>query len=807
MPSSMAQQEQSGGGGGGGGGGGPGSGGGGGGGGVRRRSLESPMKESQARTKVVLRHLPPSISEAVLLEHIDSKFAGCYTWFSFRPGKASVKRQVPARAYINFKKPEDVYDFSEHLDGHVFVNEKGTQYKVAVEYAPYQRTPKPRSKKDIREGSITKDPDYLEFLEMLGKPLEYLPSAEVQLERREAEKAAALGAGGGKETVITPLMEFVRQRRAAKSAPQRLSTKMVPRSGGVSVATSNSASHKRALERSRPGSQMDFKEVQARDHTGGQRREEHRKEREVVIERRRKELTEAKERKLLHGEAASTGVSGMKGNATTCQLAESSKENAHVAVLCKDSLAPGTDGESAATEGLAVEVEPLSSHSPAATVKFANEAVVGDGAKDPKREVLKRKQLSVMREKLHKDSEWGPTSPGQVSVSGSYNQRHRPPVSPRVTSASTQPQLATSGEGSAGAAPSKPSQRREVSGRNSSRGGSPRDQQSPHVTLLQDSCSQQQGSPQPVDRVGKRPPRPQNVRISGKEQSPSLASSGESDQAASLSSNSTPAEEKSDSFPASDRQDSRRVRNKDRPDRPVWTPRRRSDTAQNTDASSSVSSAAPVSSEEKSETSKLEKSEKGLHRQVGKALSISGQNSAVESKGADGAAGQHADGGGRSPLGSGPQVGKVRHVESGSTRSPRSARSALSGSNATANQEHSGVTNQGAEHRSDSSVSVDPKAPQISLYNTRENGESHTSSVGDKEKRKQDAPQWNESTGGSHRSGERRRERSGQHISRDGDGTVVTTELSKPVKRGGSLALGGNEKQVWVAVQKSGSGT
>lgn len=55
---------------------------------------------------------------------------------------------------------------------------------------------------------------------MLGKPLEFLPSAEVQLERREAEKAAVLGGGGGKETVVTPLMEFVRQRRAAKSAPQ-----------------------------------------------------------------------------------------------------------------------------------------------------------------------------------------------------------------------------------------------------------------------------------------------------------------------------------------------------------------------------------------------------------------------------------------------------------------------------------------------------------------------------------------------------------------------------------------------------------
>lgn len=32
------------------------------------------------------------------------------------------------------------------------------------------------------------DPEYLEFLEFLAKPVENLPSAEIQLERREAER-------------------------------------------------------------------------------------------------------------------------------------------------------------------------------------------------------------------------------------------------------------------------------------------------------------------------------------------------------------------------------------------------------------------------------------------------------------------------------------------------------------------------------------------------------------------------------------------------------------------------------------------
>jgi len=33
------------------------------------------------------------------------------------------------------------------------------------------------------------DPDYLEFLKLIAKPHEHLPSAEIQLERKEAEQA------------------------------------------------------------------------------------------------------------------------------------------------------------------------------------------------------------------------------------------------------------------------------------------------------------------------------------------------------------------------------------------------------------------------------------------------------------------------------------------------------------------------------------------------------------------------------------------------------------------------------------------
>ncbi|KAL3017879.1 hypothetical protein AAZX31_06G303100 [Glycine max] len=211
--------------------------------------MEKKMKvrSEREKTKVVIRHLPPSLSQSDLSQHIDSHFASRYNWFSFRPGNNSHTRQRHSRAYIDFKCPDDVFEFAEFFDGHVFVNERGAQHKVIVEYAPSQRVPKPSAKKDGREGTIYKDPDYLEFLKLIAKPQEHLPSAEVQLERKEAEQA-----GANKETrIVTPLMEFVRQRRAVDSGMQASSAvaKVSRRSRAALPGKPGSGNTKRGSEK------------------------------------------------------------------------------------------------------------------------------------------------------------------------------------------------------------------------------------------------------------------------------------------------------------------------------------------------------------------------------------------------------------------------------------------------------------------------------------------------------------------------------------------------------------------------------
>lgn len=44
------------------------------------------VRSERGKTKVVIRHLPPSLTESDLIQHIHNRFASRYRWFVFRPG-------------------------------------------------------------------------------------------------------------------------------------------------------------------------------------------------------------------------------------------------------------------------------------------------------------------------------------------------------------------------------------------------------------------------------------------------------------------------------------------------------------------------------------------------------------------------------------------------------------------------------------------------------------------------------------------------------------------------------------------------
>ncbi|KAI3679414.1 hypothetical protein L2E82_51323 [Cichorium intybus] len=92
--------------------------------------------------------------------------------------------------------------------------------------------------------NVSQNSEYLEFLELLLKPVENLPSAEIQLERKEAEQA-----GGGQRG---SLPNGKLRRRA---------------NGASSSSSSNPAPIKRGCERRRTSTTMVFEYV-LRDNTG-----------------------------------------------------------------------------------------------------------------------------------------------------------------------------------------------------------------------------------------------------------------------------------------------------------------------------------------------------------------------------------------------------------------------------------------------------------------------------------------------------------------------------------------------------------
>eukprot|EP00798_Chlamydomonas_sp_ICE-L_P014686 gene14686-20723_t len=175
-------------------------------------TAKQPAKE---RLKVIVRKLPPGLSEEGFRSAVDKLIADKFTWLSYYQGKFSTKRVQFSRAYIDFISSDAIFEFKSAFDGHVFVGSKGNQYQCAVEYAPFQKVPDTKTKKDTKDGTIEKDADYQEFIRLLESD-EALPSASAQLE--EKEKAAGSYAGGGigpTSVIVTPLMKFLQERHAA----------------------------------------------------------------------------------------------------------------------------------------------------------------------------------------------------------------------------------------------------------------------------------------------------------------------------------------------------------------------------------------------------------------------------------------------------------------------------------------------------------------------------------------------------------------------------------------------------------------
>ncbi|XP_047544488.1 regulator of nonsense transcripts 3B [Vanessa atalanta] len=171
------------------------------------KNKDKKAKPHRPLTKIILRRLPPTMTEEAFLEQVSP--IPEHDHFYFAKPDPSLGNNVYSRAYINFVNIDDIYLFRDKFDGYVFLDERGVEYVGIVEYAPFQRIPKKKKKKDPKCGTIESDPIYQEFLENLDKDQETENQPKL-------EYSYPVNDNTDKKVQSTPLLEYLAARKLDK---------------------------------------------------------------------------------------------------------------------------------------------------------------------------------------------------------------------------------------------------------------------------------------------------------------------------------------------------------------------------------------------------------------------------------------------------------------------------------------------------------------------------------------------------------------------------------------------------------------
>ncbi|KAL8895185.1 MAG: hypothetical protein Q9207_008271 [Kuettlingeria erythrocarpa] len=170
---------------------------------------------SGPRLKLVIRRLPPGLTEAEFQTALGSEWKvgnGKVDWAIFKAGKVSkdpAKPSKPSRAYLNLTKQEYISALSESARNTTFNDSKNTSKDSAlrgppsVEFAPYRKIPRTRTRKDARQGTIDQDSEFIEFLESLTNPVSKAASVDQSSKSKE-------------KITTTPLIQYLKEKKANK---------------------------------------------------------------------------------------------------------------------------------------------------------------------------------------------------------------------------------------------------------------------------------------------------------------------------------------------------------------------------------------------------------------------------------------------------------------------------------------------------------------------------------------------------------------------------------------------------------------
>lgn len=175
-----------------------------------------PTKNNAPRLKLVIRRLAPGLTQSELETGLGEDWklgAGKVDWLVYKPGKISKdlsKPSRPSRAYLHLTSQAHLQPLSDKVRATPFQDTKNT-FKDAcligppsLEFAPFPKVPLGKKRNDQRQGTIDQDTDFQAFLQSLTDPI-------TKPAPHESESEAL-----PKEVTTTPLIEAIRERKAAK---------------------------------------------------------------------------------------------------------------------------------------------------------------------------------------------------------------------------------------------------------------------------------------------------------------------------------------------------------------------------------------------------------------------------------------------------------------------------------------------------------------------------------------------------------------------------------------------------------------
>lgn len=203
------------------------------------------------RLKLVVRRLPPGLTQTEFENALGEEWkvgAGKVDWFQYKDGKVSkeyvnqflmifsisylilltrydlsspAKPSRPSRAYLRVASEQYIAPLAEKVGRTSFLDARNTTSDPvllgppSLEFAPFARVPGSRVRKDARQGTIDQDPEFIDFLESLTNPITKPTPVD----------AAPDGEKKTEAVTTTPLVQYIKEKKASKAKEGGSSTK------------------------------------------------------------------------------------------------------------------------------------------------------------------------------------------------------------------------------------------------------------------------------------------------------------------------------------------------------------------------------------------------------------------------------------------------------------------------------------------------------------------------------------------------------------------------------------------------------